>query len=88
LKGGWFVPARGGLGESMEMQANTIASTMARKVGAQYRLLHVPDLLSNHAYNSLLEDTNIQDILNLIRESRIIIHGIGNAIAMAHRRKL
>ncbi|EHS59805.1 sugar-binding transcriptional regulator [Paenibacillus sp. Aloe-11] len=88
LKGGWFVPARGGLGESMEMQANTIASTMARKVGAQYRLLHVPDLLSNHAYNSLLEDTNIQDILSLIRESRIIIHGIGNAIAMAHRRKL
>ena len=30
LKGVWFVPARGGLGESLEIQANTIASTMAK----------------------------------------------------------
>lgn len=88
MKGGWFVPARGGLGESMEMQANTIASTMARKVGAQYRLLHVPDLLSEHAYDSLVQDENIQDILRVIRESRIIIHGIGDAMEMARRRKL
>ena len=45
----WFVPARGGLGESMEIQANTIASKMAKRVGAEYRLLHVPDLLSEDA---------------------------------------
>ncbi|MNW31038.1 Central glycolytic protein regulator [compost metagenome] len=88
IRGGWFVPARGGLGESMEMQANTIASTMARKVGAQYRLLHVPDLLSNHAYESLLQDQSVQEIVSIIRKSRIIIHGIGNANEMARRRRL
>ncbi|ANY73461.1 sugar-binding transcriptional regulator [Paenibacillus ihbetae] len=88
LKGTWFVPARGGLGESMEIQANTIASKMAKRVGAEYRLLHVPDLLSEDAYQSLVQDLHIQEIVDVIRRSRIIIHGIGDAMEMARRRKL
>lgn len=88
LKGSWFVPARGGLGESLEIQANTIASTMAKRVGADYRLLHVPDLLSRDAYDSLVHDPNIQEIVREIRTARIIVHGIGNAVDMARRRKL
>lgn len=84
----WVVPARGGLGESMEIQANTIASTMAKRIGANYRLLHVPDLLSNEAYQSLAMDSNIGEIVQTIRGSRIIVHGIGDAIEMTHRRKL
>ena len=88
LKGTWFVPARGGLGESVEFQANTIASTMAKRVGAQYRLLHIPDLLSDDAYQSLVQDLNIQEIVQTIRPSRIIVHGIGNALEMTRRRRL
>lgn len=88
LKGGWFVPARGGLGESLEMQANSIVSRMADHVGAQYRLLHVPDLLSQEAYESLVQDQMIQEVVDIIRKSRIIIHGIGNAMEMAKRRRL
>ncbi|WP_438348197.1 sugar-binding transcriptional regulator [Paenibacillus sp. FA6] len=88
LKGTWFVPARGGLGESVEFQANTIASTMAKRVGAQYRLLHIPDLLSDHAYQSLVQDLTIQEIVQTIRQSRIIVHGIGNALEMTRRRRL
>lgn len=42
MKNSWFVPARGGLGESVEFQANTIASTMAKRVGAQYRIAACP----------------------------------------------
>lgn len=87
-KNAWFVPARGGLGESMEIQANTIASTMAKRVGANYRLLHVPDLLSGDAYQSLALDSNIGEIVQTIRSSRIIVHGIGDAIEMTRRRKL
>lgn len=87
LKGNWFVPARGGLGESLEHQANTIASTMAKRVGAQYRLLHVPDLLSEEAYQSLKQEPNIQDILRVIRQARIVVHGIGEALVMAKRRR-
>ncbi|MEF2969138.1 sugar-binding domain-containing protein [Paenibacillus sp. M1] len=88
LKQCWFVPARGGLGESLEIQANTIASGMAKRVGAGYRLLHVPDLLGKEAYESLVGDPNIHDIVEMIREARIIIHGIGDAMEMARRRKL
>lgn len=85
-KGNWFVPARGGLGESLEYQANTIASMMAKRVGAQYRLLHVPDLISEEAYQSLKQEPNIQDILSVIRQARIVVHGIGDALVMARRR--
>lgn len=87
-KNAWVVPARGGLGESMEIQANTIASTMAKRIGANYRLLHVPDLLSEDAYQSLGHDSNIGEIVQIIRRSRIIVHGIGDAMEMTRRRKL
>lgn len=88
MKQSWFVPARGGLGESLEIQANTIASGMAKRVGAGYRLLHVPDLLGKEAYESLVHDPNIQDIVDMIRQARIVVHGVGDAMEMARRRKL
>jgi len=83
-----FVPARGGLGESLEYQANTIASTMAKRTGAQYRMLHVPDHLGEEAYSSIMQEPNISDIVNVIRSAKIVIHGIGDALVMAHRRRL
>lgn len=88
LKGSLFVPARGGLGESVELQANTIASTMAKKTGGQYRLLHVPDHLGEEAYVSLMQDANIKELVDVIRSARIVVHGIGDAMVMARRRKV
>lgn len=88
LKGRWFVPARGGLGESVELQANTIASTMAKKTGARYRSLHVPDHLGEEAYQTLMQDNTILEIIQFIRKARIVIHGIGDALVMARRRKV
>ncbi|MFD0712186.1 sugar-binding transcriptional regulator [Paenibacillus sp. GCM10027626] len=88
LKGNWFVPARGGLGESLDYQANTIASTMAKRTGAQYRLLHVPDHLGEEAYQSLMQEPNIREIVEVIRNARIVLHGIGDAMVMARRRRV
>ncbi|MEF3312733.1 sugar-binding domain-containing protein [Paenibacillus sp. GYB004] len=88
MKGSMFVPARGGLGESVELQANSIASTMAKKAGGQYRLLHVPDHLGEEAYVSLMQDPNILEIVEVIRSARIVVHGIGDAMVMARRRKV
>jgi central glycolytic genes regulator len=88
FKGSCFVPARGGLGESVELQANTIASTMAKRTGSQYRLLHVPDHLSEDAYQSLIQEPNIKEILQVIGQTRIVVHGIGDAIVMAKRRQM
>ena len=83
-----FVPARGGLGESVDYQANTIASTMAKRTGAGYRMLHVPDHLSEDAYNSLMQEPNIREVVDVVRKARIVVHGIGDAMVMARRRKV
>lgn len=88
LKSVRFVPARGGLGESHDYQANTIASTMAKRTGGQYRLLHVPDHLGEEAFASLMQEPNIQELVEVIRSARIVVHGIGDAMVMARRRKL
>jgi central glycolytic genes regulator len=82
-----FVPARGGLGEDVKNQANTICARMAEKAMGNYRLLHVPDQLSNEAYQSMIEEPAIKEVLELIKSANIVIHGIGDAITMAKRRK-
>jgi central glycolytic genes regulator len=87
LKETTFVPARGGLGEAVELEANYIASLMAQKSGGSYRLMHVPDQLSDDAYETLIREPHIQEVLELVRSARIVIHGIGDAKAMASRRK-
>jgi central glycolytic genes regulator len=88
LTDNWFVPARGGLGESVEYQANTIASELAKRTGARYRMLHVPDHLSEEAYQTIMQEPNVREVVDMIRRARIVVHGIGDAITMARRRKL
>ncbi|SFS32196.1 sugar-binding transcriptional regulator [Marininema halotolerans] len=87
LKETTFVPARGGLGEAVELEANTIASQMATKSGGKYQLLHVPDQLSDEARETLIKEPHIQEVVELVRSARIVVHGIGDAKAMAERRK-
>ncbi|MBM7096917.1 hypothetical protein JSY36_14365 [Bacillus sp. H-16] len=82
-----FVPARGGLGEQVENQANTICAEMARKASGKYRLLHVPDQLSKESYSSLVEEPSVREILGLIRSAAMVVHGIGEARTMATRRQ-
>ncbi|MDG5786596.1 sugar-binding domain-containing protein [Evansella sp. AB-P1] len=86
LKEALFVPARGGLGEQVENQANTICATMARKAMGEYRLLYVPDQLSKEAYESLIDEPSIKQILDLIHSANLVVHGIGDANTMAKRR--
>lgn len=88
LKGSWFVPARGGLGERVELQANHIASTMAMRVGGQYRLLHVPDQIGEEVSQSLVQDPQIKEVIEVVRNAKMVVHGIGDAISMAMRRKV
>ncbi|WP_216831261.1 sugar-binding transcriptional regulator [Alkalihalobacterium elongatum] len=81
-----FVPARGGIGEKVENQANTICAEMARQTGSSYRLLHVPDQLSEETYTSLISEPSVQSVLNTITSATVVIHGIGEAKTMAERR--
>ncbi|MGD6817190.1 sugar-binding transcriptional regulator [Metabacillus sp. 84] len=82
-----FVPARGGLGENVENQANTICAKMAERAMGNYRLLHVPDQLSAEAWQSLIEEPSIKELLKIIKSSSMVVHGIGDAMTMAERRK-
>lgn len=81
------VPARGGLGEQVEYQANTIAATMATKLGGKYRMLHVPDGISEQMMGAMLVDnSNIHSVTDMIKQANVLIHGIGQARKMAIRR--
>ncbi|MEQ6377771.1 sugar-binding domain-containing protein [Bacillaceae bacterium S4-13-56] len=82
-----FVPARGGLGEQVENQANTICAEMAKKARGKYRLLYVPDPISEESYQSMIEEPSIKEVLEVIRKPDVVIHGIGEAITMATRRR-
>lgn len=82
------VPARGGLDEVMELQAGTIAAGIARRLGAQYRLLHIPEHLEAEAVRLLMKNSQVREIIKTIKSSDMLIHGIGAALEMAQRRDL
>lgn len=83
-----FVPARGGLGKGAKLQANTVCEQMAEKMHARYRVLYVPDNLSETAYLTLTSEPSIREVLELLKSSNIVMHGIGDAETMASRRKI
>lgn len=83
------VPARGGLGDNVELQANTIATVLAQKLGASYRQLYVPDSVSEDILNSILkEDIGVRSVVDIIKKADILVHGVGRANVMAKHRCL
>ena len=85
--GALVLPARGGLGDDAKQQANAIAAFLAGKLGASYRQLYIPDNLSEKTLSVLLEeDDDLRKVLNLMRYTDVMVHGIGLAEWMAERR--
>ncbi|MFZ5965738.1 MAG: sugar-binding transcriptional regulator [Bacillota bacterium] len=82
------IPARGGFGREVEKQANTIAATLANKLGGTYKLLHMPDNISKEILMSLTQEPSIKDVIEHINEIEIFIFGIGRADMMTKRREL
>ncbi|MGB9813648.1 MAG: sugar-binding transcriptional regulator [Thermovenabulum sp.] len=82
------VPARGGLGERVEYQANTIAAEIAKKLGAQYKLLFVPENLRPEILKTIIDEPALSEVISMIKKADILIHGIGIAEEMARRRGL
>ncbi|MFE8696573.1 sugar-binding transcriptional regulator [Cytobacillus sp. FJAT-53684] len=82
-----FVPARGGIGEEVKNQANLICATMAERTRSKYRVLYVPDQVSRDMYESIIKEPEISEVLQLIKSASMVLHGIGDAITMAERRK-
>jgi central glycolytic genes regulator len=80
------VPARGGIGRNVDIQSSTLAAKLAKKIGASYKLLHVPDNLSDTALKTILNEKDIKDVIDSIHHTDILIYGIGKADEMARRR--
>lgn len=83
-----FVPARGGIGESVSIQANTVCSRMATMTNGRHKALYVPEDISEKSFESLLLEPSIRSVINLIEKSDLVIHSIGQADVMAERRNL
>ena len=82
------VPARGGIGRALETQANTVASEIAKKLGGHHRLMHLPDHLDEQALNEMRKLKEIDETLTLLERADVVLHGIGRADEMAHKRQL
>ncbi|TJX63312.1 sugar-binding transcriptional regulator [Soehngenia saccharolytica] len=82
------VPARGGLGTDLKTQANTVASRLAHNIGANYKLLYIPDSLGQDVNKLANKNKEIKDTLDLIEMIDIFVFGIGRADIMAKRRNL
>lgn len=83
-----FVPARGGFGEDMSIQANTVSDMMAQATGGENIALFAPDNLSEQAYRSLKNEPSIRHTMDVIQRSNCLLYSIGNAKVMMERRKM
>lgn len=81
-----FIPARGGIGEDIQYQANTLAAQFAQESNGQYRTLYTPEHLSEQAYLTMIHEPSVAAILSLYDEVNIVVHGIGAAEEMVIRR--
>src|SRR5690606_7614275 len=76
-----------GIGEDVKNQANMICAKMAEKSGTSHRVLYVPDQVSREMYESFVKEPSIKEVLKLVKSANIVLHGIGDALTMAKRRK-
>lgn len=86
--GKMVVPARGSIGRKMELQADTLAVRLAEKLQGEYRLLHVPDNLSETALEEMKKQPDIAETLEEIEKANILLLGVGNGLEMAKKRYL
>lgn len=82
------VPARGGLGRNVELQANTLAEEIAGKLGGHYRLIHLPDHIEATAMQEMLKLPEVSEAMELLERADVILHGIGKALETMKERKL
>lgn len=82
------VPARGGIGRSVELQANTLAEEIAGRLGGHYRLIHLPDHLDAAAMQEMLKMPEVHETMELLERADVILHGIGIAAETMRERNM
>ena len=83
------VPVRGGFGAEIGYQANMIAAKTAKKLGGNYKLLHVPDGISPNLIRRIREEVpDTAEVESLIHRADVLAISIENARDMAKIHKL
>lgn len=80
------VPARGGIKADLERQANIVAAKMAKGIGGNYHLLHLPDNISEDMLKRMSDDPDIAKVLKYIKETDILIFGLSSLEAICRKR--
>ena len=81
-----ILPTRGSVGAEIDLQANSIAATMAKKLGSQVEFLYIPDNLDGSAREALMSVPDIKRTLDDLKKADRIFFSIGRADVMALRR--
>src|SRR5699024_3944019 len=63
------------------------AASMAQQTDGDYTTLYVPDNVSETTYNTLMLEPSVIHTLEKIRDAKITIHGIADALKMPRRRQ-
>ena len=82
------VPARGGMGSSMETQASAVAAEIAKRLGGHHRVMHLPDSLDGTALQEMMKLPEVRETLELLQRTDLVVHGVGRADVMAQRRRM
>lgn len=83
-----IVPARGGVGKAIDTQANSIASVMAKNLGAKYTMVNLPDSVDTKTLDSLMKLPDVAESLHLLSKIDILVFGVGRADKMGKRRNV
>lgn len=83
-----FVPSRGGLGSSINIQSNSVGSLMAQQTESSYTPLFMPENLTKETSQMLLNDPAIKSIIEMSKQANCLLLSIGTADVMAQRREI
>ncbi len=80
------VPARGGIKADLERQASIVAAKMAKNIGGNYCLLHLPDNINAEMLQRMIADPDIAKVINYIKNSHIFIFGLSSLETISKKR--
>ncbi|MFU0823525.1 MAG: Central glycolytic protein regulator [Clostridium sp.] len=83
-----IIPARGGIGRNVEIQANTLVARLAERLSADYKMLQLIDNVDYAEIFAILNEESIKEVVENIHKANILIYGIGKAEDMAQKRGL
>lgn len=80
------VPARGGIKADLERQANIVAAKLAKNIGGNYYLLHLPDNISDDMLKRMSDDPDIAKVLKYNSDTNILIFGLSSFESICRKR--